>query len=86
MKYLKVWPLCLNFRLITARFSGDQKFRNFTVNKGCISFINSQYHKVPKFSDTRKLCCYHPKTEKKRFYYRVMDPKDADSIANSEDS
>ena len=24
-------PLCLNFRLITAQFSGVRKFRNFTV-------------------------------------------------------
>ena len=43
------------------------------------------YRKVPTFSDTRKLCCNHPKTGKKRFYHRVMHPKDADSIANSED-
>ena len=34
---------------------------------------------------TRKLCCNHPKTGKKKFYHRVMHPKDADSIANSED-
>ena len=27
----------------------------------------------------------HPKTAKKRFYHRVMHPKDADSIVNSED-
>ena len=45
----------------------------------------SDYHKVPKFSDTTKLCCNHPKTGEKRFYHRVMHPKDADSIANSED-
>ena len=31
MKYPKVWAFCLNFRVITARFSGIQKFRNFTV-------------------------------------------------------
>ena len=44
-----------------------------------------QYRKDPKFSDTSKLCCNHPKTGKKRFYHRVMHPKDADSITNSED-
>ena len=27
----KLWPLCLNFRLITADISGVRKFRNFTV-------------------------------------------------------
>ena len=31
-KYLKVWPHCLNFRYITAKFSGIQKFKNFTVH------------------------------------------------------
>ena len=30
-EYPKVWPLCLNFRLITAKFSGIRKFRSFTV-------------------------------------------------------
>ena len=40
-----------------------------------------------KFLNFRTLenCCIHPKTGKKRFYHRVMCPKDADSIANSED-
>ena len=33
---------------------------------------------------TLENCCNHPKTSKKRFYHRVMYPKDADSIANSE--
>ena len=32
-KYATVWPFCLNFRLITAKFSGVRKFRNFTVGK-----------------------------------------------------
>ena len=41
--------------------------------------------KVPKFWDTRKCCCNHPKTGKKRFYHQVIHPIDADSIANSED-
>ena len=31
MKFRKVWCLCSNFRKITAKFSGIQKFRNFTV-------------------------------------------------------
>ena len=43
------------------------------------------YRKDPKFSDTSKLCCNHPKNGKKRFYHRVMHHKDADSVANSED-
>ena len=44
------------------------------------------YRKVPKFWDTRKLCCHYPKTGKKRFYHRVTHPKDADNILNGEDS
>ena len=28
-----VWPLCLNFRKITVKFPGIQKFRNFTVTQ-----------------------------------------------------
>ena len=45
------------------------------------------YHcKSFKYSDTLKRCFNHPKTEKKRFYHRViMHPKDAGCIANSED-
>ena len=31
-KYSTVWPDCLNFWLITAKFSGVRKFRNFTVS------------------------------------------------------
>ena len=31
MKYPEVWPFCLNFRKITAKFSGVRKFMNFTV-------------------------------------------------------
>ena len=34
IKYPNLRPLCLNFRKITAKFSGVQKFRNFTVAKG----------------------------------------------------
>ena len=30
-KYPKVWSLCLNFRVITAKFSSVRKFSDFTV-------------------------------------------------------
>ena len=43
------------------------------------------YHKVPKFSDARKLCCNLPKIQEKRPNLRVFGQKDADGIANSED-
>ena len=40
------------------------------------------YRKVPKFSDTRKLCCKLPKIQTN---LRVILQKDANGIANSED-
>ena len=64
-------------------------FRTFGYEErsilGTIVPIIENYRKVPKFSDTRKLCCNHHKTGKKRFYHQIMHPKGADSIANSED-
>ena len=43
------------------------------------------YHKVPKFSDARKLWCDIPKIQEKRPNLRVFCQKDANGIANSED-
>ena len=37
MKYPKVGPLCLNFRLITVKFCGVRKFTNFTVVSAALS-------------------------------------------------
>ena len=45
----------------------------------------SQYPKVPKFSDARKLCCNLPKIQEKRPNLKVFCLKDANGIANSED-
>ena len=42
--------------------------------------------KVLNFSDTKKRWCNHPKIGTKWPYSREMPPKDADGIANSEDS
>ena len=42
------------------------------------------YRKVPKFSDTRKLCCNLPKILIKRQILLLFWPKDANGIANSE--
>ena len=78
MKYPKVWHLCLNFRLITARFSCVRKIRNFRVP-------GIEYHKVPKCSDARKLCCNLPKIQTKGTNIRVFFQKDANGLANSED-
>ena len=43
------------------------------------------YGKVPKFSDTRKLCCNLPKIQTKRQNLLILRLKDANGIANSED-
>ena len=44
------------------------------------------YRKVPKFSDTRKLCCNLPKIKTKRPNLRIFRQKDANGIANCEDA
>ena len=45
-----------------------------------------KYHKVPKFSNARKLCCNLPKIQTKRpNLYRDFPQKDANGIANNED-
>ena len=43
------------------------------------------YRKVPKFSDTRKLCSNLPKIQEKRPNFWVFRQKDANRIANSGD-
>ena len=43
------------------------------------------YHKIPKFSDARKLRCNLPKIQTKRPNLRAFYQKDAYGIANSED-
>ena len=47
---------------------------------------NSDYRKIPKFSDARKLRCDLPKIQTKRPNLSVFRQKDASGIANSEDS
>ena len=43
------------------------------------------YRKIPKYADTQKICCNHPKIWTRWLYQRVMHPKDAAGIANSVD-
>ena len=50
-----------------------------------VSTVNILYRKVPKFSDTRKLCCNLPKIQEKRPNLWVFRQKDANGIANSGD-
>ena len=47
--------------------------------------IGIVYRKVPKFSDTRKLCCNLPKIQEKRPNLWVFRRKDANGIANCGD-
>ena len=44
------------------------------------------HRKVHKFSDARKPCCNLPKIQEKRPNLRVFRQKDANGIANNEDS
>ena len=60
-------------------------FEPWTSLSGFCSLSHYQYHKVPKFLDTRKLCCNLPKIQEKRPNLRVFYQKDANVIANSED-
>ena len=61
---------------ISLRLAAERKLRSLLV---------TNYHKVPKFSDARKLCCNLPKIQTKRPDLRVFCQKDANGIANSED-
>ena len=45
----------------------------------------NEYRKVPKFLDTRKLCCNLPKIQTKRPNLRLFGQEDANEIANSVD-
>ena len=47
------------------------------------SSSSDHYRKNLKNSDTRKNCCNYPKIGTALFYYWVMDPNDADGMANS---
>ena len=49
------------------------------------SRLKLAYCKVPKFLDTRKLCCNLPKIQTKRQNLRGFCQKDANGKANSED-
>ena len=49
-------------------------------------YLKIAYHKVPKFSDARKLCCNLPKIQTKRPKLRKFHQNDANGIANSGDS
>ena len=57
----------------------------YSHDKPVLAHGNNKATDTVKFLDFRTLeNFYHPKTGKKRFYHRVMHPKDADSTANSE--
>ena len=49
------------------------------------SCADTDYRKVPKFSDTRNLCCNVPKIQTNRSNLRVFLQIDAKRIAKSED-
>ena len=61
----------------------DEEWRNVTVSTEKIYL--HMFHKIPKHSDTRKICCNPPKVRMKWHYHRVTHPKDAHGMANSVD-
>ena len=44
-----------------------------------------KYRKFPKYSDTQRICCNHPKSWTRWRFLRVIHSKDAEGIANSVD-
>ena len=66
----------------------ERKKTQISLGKHTISSVNllyANYRKVPKFLDTRKLCCNLSKIQTKRPNLWVSRQKDANGIANSED-
>ena len=59
------------FSALTASLSGVMRGRGISTNSQ-----QSEYHKVPKFSDSIKLSCKHSKTQTKKFYCGVIPPID----------
>ena len=50
-----------------------------------IDYSSFYYRNFPKYSDTQKICCNHSKILTMWLYHRVMNPNDADGMANSVD-
>ena len=59
-------------------FEWNGNFKRFSVSE-------LKYHKNPKYSDTLKICCNHPKSWTRWLYQSVMPPKNAAGIANRVD-
>ena len=76
MRYL----FCVRTWLSVARLETDFYYAVVVV------FMFSNYRKNPKYSDTKNICCNHPKIWTRWLYQRVMHAKDAAGIANSVDS
>ena len=69
-----------------ASFEDSGKRPKTWVKGGVVNPDKScKYCKVPKFSDTRKLCCNLFKIQKRRPKLRVLHQNNANGIANSED-
>ena len=84
-KYLKVWPLFLNFRCITAKFSGVRKFRNFTVVQDSMNskFPNLKFQilvifytgVIPNESGREKTGFLHMRKQRRRSASRLLSAK-----------
>ena len=74
--------LYMDNNLQSKKFCFNQSICSLTA----LAFSIVTFRKVPKFSDARKLCCNQPKIQTKRPNCRIFCQKDANGIANSEDS
>ena len=71
-----------------AVWSGSALFAQayLSENLGSLRYIQfCYYRKFPKYSDTQRICCNHPKSWTRWCFLRVIHPKDAEGIANSVD-
>ena len=68
---------------------GETIFLNFCLFVLLVKFklfaLKLLYHKVPKFSEARKLSCNLPKIQTERPNLRDFPQKNANGIANSQD-
>ena len=81
------WHQCqCSFLSVMYLVISDQTTMDTSLGSGKQVIRFFAYRKNPqKKSDTRKICCNHPKIWTRWLCCRVLHPEDADGIANSED-
>ena len=75
------WAACIS--VVISSLGLQLGFHLFGTGTG--GLVDAGYRKVPKFSDTRKLCCKKPIIQETRPNLWVFGQKDTNGIANSGD-